>query len=71
MDGSGILLVLSVGENTCAGVMKKLLSTDTPPTPLQTKLESVASDIGKLGTIVALLTFLALMINYVIDCSMF
>ena len=32
-------------------------------------MESVASDIGKLGTAVAVITFVALMINYIIDCS--
>ena len=47
--------------------MKKLLQTVNPPTPLQTKLESVAEDIGKMGTFIAVMVFLALNIRYGID----
>lgn len=63
VDGSGIMLVLRVGENTVQGEMKKLGLSENEATPLQVKLESVAEDIGKLGTLVAILTFLALVIR--------
>ncbi len=47
--------------------MKALLDGENPPTPLQIKLEAVAEDIGKFGTLVALLTFLSLMIHLAIS----
>jgi Ca2+ transporting ATPase len=46
--------------------LKELLDEENPPTPLQTKLEAVAEDIGKLGTLVAVLTFLSLMVHLAI-----
>ncbi|CAD8075591.1 unnamed protein product [Paramecium primaurelia] len=61
LDGTGQMLVLAVGQNTISGQLKKLLIQDNPPTPLQQKLEGVASDIGKLGVIVSIFTFIALM----------
>ncbi|KAM3136897.1 hypothetical protein pb186bvf_010982 [Paramecium bursaria] len=68
VDGTGTMLVLAVGENTSAGKLKLLLDQDNPPTPLQQKLEGLAEDIGKVGTIVAVLTFFALSINWSIMC---
>lgn len=50
--------------------MKALLEEENPPTPLQQKLEGVAEDIGKLGTAVAVIVFVALSIHYGIDCMM-
>lgn len=50
--------------------MRKLLESDNPPTPLQKKLESVAEDIGKLGTLIAVITFLALCVHGGIDMAM-
>lgn len=41
---------------------------ENPPTPLQQKLEGVAEEIGKLGFIVAILTFIALMGHLGYDC---
>lgn len=35
MDGSGLLLVLTVGENTMMNKIKMRLSEEQPPTPLQ------------------------------------
>ena len=64
------MLVLAVGENTCQGQIKKLLETENPPTPLQKKLESVAEDIGKMGTFIAGLTVLALLVHGGIDMAM-
>ncbi|CAD8093207.1 unnamed protein product [Paramecium sonneborni] len=67
LDGNGYMLVLQVGQNTIQGQLKQLLNQDNPPTPLQQKLEGVAENIGKLGTLVAILTFIALMGHLLID----
>ncbi|CAD8100171.1 unnamed protein product [Paramecium sonneborni] len=67
LDGNGYMLVLQVGQNTVQGQLKLLLNQDNPPTPLQQKLEGVAEDIGKLGTLIAILTFIALMGHLIYD----
>ncbi|CAD8175993.1 unnamed protein product [Paramecium pentaurelia] len=67
LDGNGYMLVLQVGQNTVQGQLKQLLNQDNPPTPLQQKLEGVAENIGKLGTLVAILTFIALMGHLIYD----
>ena len=46
--------------------MRKLLENENAPTPLMKKLESVANDIGALGTIVAIITFVVLLVRYYI-----
>lgn len=67
VDGAGIMMVLAVGQNTAQGKLKLLTDQENPPTPLQMKLEAVAEDIGKLGTAVAIVTFVALMVHLGID----
>ncbi|CAD8204335.1 unnamed protein product [Paramecium octaurelia] len=68
LDGTGQMIVLAVGQNTVSGKLKQLLIQENPPTPLQQKLEGVASDIGKLGVLVSILTFIALMGHLGYDC---
>ena len=68
VDGGGNMLVLTVGEYTSLRQMGRLLDVENPPTPLQQKLEAVAEDIGMIGTAVATLVFLALMIHIIISC---
>ncbi|CAD8210885.1 unnamed protein product [Paramecium pentaurelia] len=68
LDGTGQMIVLAVGQNTVSGKLKQLLIQENPPTPLQQKLEGVASDIGKLGVVVSILTFIALMGHLGYDC---
>ena len=65
MEGTGIMLVCTVGENTCINKIRNRLSEEQPPTPLQVKLEDVANAIGKIGTAAAALTFLALVIHMI------
>jgi len=48
--------------------LNSLLQEEAPPTPLQLKLEGLAADIGKFGTAAAALTFVILIIHYLIDC---
>lgn len=67
-DGTGTMMVLAVGRSSCQGKLKMLLEIDNPPTPLQQKLEGVAEDIGKLGTAVAILVFLAITLHILVKC---
>ncbi|EGR29603.1 hypothetical protein IMG5_152530 [Ichthyophthirius multifiliis] len=67
MDGSGKMLILAVGKNTQLGQLREKLQEESPPTPLQQKLESIAEQIGEVGTIAAGLTMLALLVNLGID----
>lgn len=61
--GEGWYLVIVVGEDSCQGkIMKKLEEKDDEQTPLQKKLESIANDIGILGTVAAGLTVAVLFI---------
>lgn len=69
MDGSAQMIVCAVGVNTQNGKLKLKLQEEAPPTPLQVKLESVASDIGKAGVLAAVLTVAALLIHLVIKLS--
>jgi magnesium-transporting ATPase (P-type) len=68
--GEGWFLVIVVGENSCQGkIMKTLEQKDDEDTPLQKKLESIANDIGILGTIAAALTVTVLFIRFFIEES--
>ncbi|KAL0456121.1 UNVERIFIED_CONTAM: putative calcium-transporting ATPase 11, plasma membrane-type [Sesamum latifolium] len=60
-DGSGIMLVTSVGMRTEWGrLMVTLSEGGEDETPLQVKLNGVATIIGKIGLAFAILTFLVL-----------
>ena len=61
MDGSGKILVCSVGSNTQLGMIRARLEEQDDPTPLQQKLEAIAEQIGYVGTIAAALTMFALL----------
>lgn len=66
-NGEGYFLSLAVGSNSCAGrIFNSLSEEDEKLTPLQKKLEVIASKIGILGLIVASLTVAALIIRYLI-----
>eukprot|EP01103_Thecamoeba_quadrilineata_P002746 TRINITY_DN12642_c0_g1_i1.p1 TRINITY_DN12642_c0_g1~~TRINITY_DN12642_c0_g1_i1.p1 ORF type:complete len:989 (-),score=241.99 TRINITY_DN12642_c0_g1_i1:45-3011(-) len=66
MEGSGLMLVLAVGMKTQWGIYKALLDRESENTPLQEKLETLAENIGKAGLGAAILTFIALVIVWVI-----
>ncbi|KAL7083673.1 hypothetical protein ACP275_14G177400 [Erythranthe tilingii] len=60
-DGSGKMLVTSVGMRTEWGrLMVTLSEREEDETPLQVKLNGVATIIGKIGLVFAVLTFLVL-----------
>ena len=63
MEGTGIMVVCTVGSNTQIGQLKLKLQEETPPTPLQEKLKVLAEKIGKIGLILAVITFLAMVLH--------
>lgn len=65
--GSGKMLALVVGESSALGDIMRKLETKNKPTPLQEKLEEIATEIGKLGTYAALLTVHVLLFRYFLD----
>lgn len=69
-EGSCIVVVTCVGEFSTQGQTRKLILQDNDDeeecTFLQLKLEKIASDIGKLGFAVAILTIIALIAHLLI-----
>jgi len=66
-QGEGTFLCLMVGESSCLGQILAQMEKRDEKTPLQEKLEEMAEDIGKLGTIFAILTFHVLMIRFIFE----
>lgn len=64
-EGSGKILVIAVGENSEWGKTLSLVSVEGDETPLQEKLGQLAAAIGKIGFVVALLSFFVLLIRWV------
>nr|XP_043635537.1 putative calcium-transporting ATPase 11, plasma membrane-type [Erigeron canadensis] len=70
-DGSAKMLVAAVGMNTEWGKLMETLSEEGEnETPLQVKLNGVATIIGKIGLVFAVLTFLVLAIRFIIEKAM-
>ena len=66
-QGEGTFLTLMVGDDSCLGQILAQMEKRDEKTPLQEKLEEMAEDIGKLGTIFAILTFHVLMIRFIFE----
>lgn len=67
-DGSGKMLVTTVGMRTEWGkLMETLSECGDEETPLQVKLNGVATVIGKIGLCFAVLTFLVLTIRFLVE----
>lgn len=65
--GDGKMLCIMVGKKSALGeIMDKLTKRDGE-TPLQQKLEIIATEIGKIGTYAALLTIHVLLFRYFLD----
>jgi magnesium-transporting ATPase (P-type) len=65
--GDGKMLTVMVGKKSALGeIMDKLTKRDGE-TPLQQKLEVIATEIGKIGTYAALLTIHVLLFRYFLD----
>lgn len=65
--GEGRMLCVMVGESSCLGEIIKTLVERPEVTPLQKKLETIATDIGKVGTYIALLIIHILLLRYFIE----
>ncbi|XP_075641630.1 calcium-transporting ATPase 12, plasma membrane-type [Castanea sativa] len=64
-DGHGRMLTTSVGMNTAWGNMMSSISHDTNErTPLQARLDTLSTSIGKVGLTVALLVLVVMFIRY-------
>jgi magnesium-transporting ATPase (P-type) len=70
-QGEGTFLTLMVGEDSCLGQIMAQMEKRDEKTPLQEKLEEMAEDIGKLGTVFAILTFHVLMIRFIVEGLIF
>ncbi|KAI3471705.1 hypothetical protein Pfo_028355 [Paulownia fortunei] len=67
-DGSGKMLVTTVGMRTEWGKLMETLSEGgEDETPLQVKLNGVATIIGKIGLVFAVLTFLVLTVRFLVE----
>jgi Ca2+ transporting ATPase len=68
-SGFGKALVMAVGPNTVAGVITEKTQRPTEPTLLQEKLETIASKIGNVGILVAILTLVGQIIRLTLELS--
>lgn len=67
-DGSAKMLVTAVGMKTEWGrLMETLSQGGEDETPLQVKLNGVATIIGKIGLVFATLTFVVLLVRFLVD----
>lgn len=66
-QGEGKMLCIMVGDNSCLGEIIKKLKVRPETTPLQHKLETIATDIGLMGTYVALLTIHVLLFRFFLE----
>jgi magnesium-transporting ATPase (P-type) len=65
--GEGRMVTLMVGEESCLGQIIKKLVIRPEVTPLQSKLETIATDIGKMGTYIAILIVHVLLFRYFLE----
>lgn len=68
VNGSGKAIVTSVGLNTAAGAVSDN-SNDRQETDLQKKLEVIASKIGNVGILAAVLTFMAMIFRSILEMT--
>lgn len=65
--GEGKMLCVMVGDDSCLGQIIKNLEERPEVTPLQQKLETIATDIGKMGTYIAILIVHVLLFRYFLE----
>ena len=65
--GEGHFVCIAVGKNSCVGKILGKLEQAVETTPLQIKLEKIATDIGKLGMYCGLLTIHILYLRFFIE----
>lgn len=69
LEGVGTYMVTSVGVNSSYGKILMAMRQDMEPTPLQVKLNGLATAIAKLGSSAALLLFAVLFIRFLAGLS--
>nr|OQO28881.1 hypothetical protein B0A51_03208 [Rachicladosporium sp. CCFEE 5018] len=69
LEGVGTYLVTSVGVNSSFGKIMMAMRVDMQPTPLQVKLDGLASAIAKLGSTAAILLFFILLFRFAAGLS--
>lgn len=70
VDGSGTAVIVAVGDNSVSGIIEAKSSTsDSVPTHLQEKLETMANKIGKFGLACAVLVFVAMLIRVALEMT--
>lgn len=67
LEGVGEYVVIAVGPNSFNGRTMMALRGDTPPTPLQLKLNALAELIAKLGSLAGLILFSSLLIRFFVQ----
>lgn len=65
--GEGVFVCIVLGKNSCVGKIMSKLVSKIETTPLQNKLEAIATDIGVIGIYVALLTIHILFLRFFIE----
>ncbi|KAG0366024.1 hypothetical protein BGZ54_005918 [Gamsiella multidivaricata] len=70
LEGVGLYVVTAVGENSFHGKTMMSLRTESEDTPLQVKLNGLAEQIAKLGSLAALLMLIVLFIRYFVEFGM-
>ncbi len=66
-EGDGLMVAIVVGDSSAIGIIRKTLEAEDQETPLQKKLDTIATDIGKLGTSVAIFVVHVLLARYLIE----
>jgi len=69
LEGVGTYMATSVGVNSSYGKILMALRVDMDPTPLQVKLDGLATAIAKLGSSAALLLFFVLLFRFLGELS--
>ncbi|KAF9130356.1 hypothetical protein BGW39_003150 [Mortierella sp. 14UC] len=67
LEGVGLYVVTGVGENSFHGRTMMSLRTEAEDTPLQVKLNGLAEQIAKLGSLAALLMLVVLFIRFFVS----
>jgi len=67
--GTATVIITATGSNSSYGEIMKMLAVEPEETALQAKLERLATLIGYVGTGVAVVLFIALMIFWIVDCD--
>ena len=69
VEGSGMAIVIAVGEHSQKGIIKRTVDNaqENSQTPLEEKLESIAEKIGYFGMFAGIVTLIALFIRFGVD----